>query len=403
MKVPIVIIGAGQAGLKTAETLRQKGYDGDLLLIGDEPCLPYQRPPLSKAYLKGEMDEERLLLRPSAYFDANGIEFRSNVRVASIDPGAHQLALVDGETLAYSKLMLATGTRARRLPISGADLAGVFTLRTMADVGPIRERLDEADDIAIIGGGYVGMEFAAVAASLGRNVTVIEARPRILERSVAPEISTYFQDLHRAHNVRLALGEGVAGLVGNEHVRGVELSSGEIVPAGLVLIAVGAEPVTELAGAAGLVIDGGISVDATCRTSAPDIFAAGDCTMFPSARYGRTVRLESVQNAIDQAKAAAAAMLGEEVAYDPVPWFWSDQFDTKLQIAGLSQGYDRTELEGSLEEGSFALRYFKGDRLLAVDTVNAPRLHMMARKALAAGETAASVTQPNTKQQEVVA
>ena len=398
MNDPIIIVGAGQAGLKAAETLRQKGYEGGLILIGDEPFFPYQRPPLSKAYLKGEMEAERLCLRPPAWFETAVLDFRKGVRVAAIDPGPHEVQLEGGERLAYSKLLIATGTRARDLPIEGAHLPGVFTLRTMADIAPIREALEIAENVAIVGGGYIGMEFAAVAAGFGKTVTVIEACSRILERSVAPEISDYLQDLHRSHGVRLQLGTGVARIAGDTAAGGVVLASGETVPAGLVLIAVGAEPVTELAGAAGLRVEGGIVVDEACRTSAPDIHAAGDCTVFPSARYGRMIRLESVQNACDQARAAAAAMLGEDVCYDPVPWFWSDQYDVKLQIAGLSQGYDRTEIGGAPEEGSFALSYFAGDRLLAVDTVNAPRQHMMARKMLAESD---SETTPKPARQAV--
>ncbi|WP_321345454.1 FAD-dependent oxidoreductase [Breoghania sp.] len=386
MNDPIIIVGAGQAGQKAAETLRQKGYEGDLIMIGDEPFHPYQRPPLSKAYLKGEMDEERLFLRPPAYFETAEIDFRSGVRVDGIDPAAHRVTLDDGESLTYSRLLIATGTRARALPVEGADLPGVFTLRTMADIAPIRAALDAAERVAIIGGGYIGMEFAAVAVGFGRQVTVIEAQPRILERSVAPEISDFLQELHRSNGVRLELGSGVARIEGEEAVSDVVLANGETVPADLVLVAVGAEPVAELATAAGLAVEGGIAVDAACRTSTPDIYAAGDCTVFPSARFGRTIRLESVQNACDQAKAAAASMLGEDVAYDPVPWFWSDQYDVKLQIVGLSQGYDRTEIEGSPEEGRFSLSYFAGDQLLAVDTVNSPRQHMMARKVLASQE-----------------
>ncbi len=383
MTDPILIVGAGQAGIKAAETLRQKGYDGDLVLFGDEAFLPYQRPPLSKAYLKGEMDEERLFLRPEAYFETASVELRTRTSVASIDPAARSIALSNGTRMPYSSLLLATGTRARQIPLEGATLDGVFSLRTMADVAAIRETLAGAENVVILGGGYIGMEFAAVAAGLGKTVTVIEACHRVMERSVAPEISTYFQKLHRAHGVTLRLEQKVERLTGDTTVTGVALGDGSQIPADLVLLAVGAVPVTGLAENAGLAVGNGIAVDACARTSTPGIYAAGDCTEFPSARYGRTIRLESVQNAIDQARIAAGSMLGETTAYDPVPWFWSDQYDAKLQIAGLSSGYDRTELEGDYDEGRFALKYFLGDRLLAADTVNAPREHMMARKTLA--------------------
>lgn len=384
MTSPILIIGAGQAGLKAAETLRQKGYDDDIVMIGEEPCLPYQRPPLSKAYLKGELDEERLFLRPKAYFETAEIELISGTSVVSIDPASRKVELGDGSQISYSALVLATGTRARQIPLQGADLENVHSLRTIADVAAIRQSMEAASDIVILGGGYIGMEFAAVAAKLGKAVSVVEARPRIMERSVAPEISGYFQLLHRENGVRLLLGQGVSHLAGTGAVSSVVLAGGTGIPADLVLLAVGAEPVTELAREAGLKVGAGISVDAFGRTSADSIYAAGDCTEFPSARYGRTIRLESVQNAIDQAKSVAGTILGEVTAYDPVPWFWSDQYDAKLQIAGLSGGYDRSEIEGDPASGSFAMRYFRGSRLVAVDTVNAPRIHMLARRELQA-------------------
>ncbi|WP_299820097.1 FAD-dependent oxidoreductase [uncultured Roseibium sp.] len=384
MNAPIVIVGAGQAGMKAAETLRAKGYDGDLVLFGDERRLPYQRPPLSKAYLKGSMAEEQLYLRPEAYFAAQAIDLRSGSRVDSLDVQARSVCLENGEKLAYSRLLLATGTRARQIPLPGADLNCVFTLRSMDDIAPLREALACARRIVIIGAGYVGMEFAAVAAGMDKSVQVVEAQSRVLMRSVAPEISEYFQTLHGRNGVGFHLGINVVALEGSSgSVTAVKLADGSALEADLVLVAVGAVPVTGLAEAAGLEVSSGIVVDEDCRTSAPDIFAAGDCSLYPSKRYGRQLRLESVQNAIDQAKAAACAMLGESVVYDPVPWFWSDQFDTKLQIAGLSEGYDRTRLDGDPDSGSFSLSYFSGDRLLAVDAINAPRQHMLARRELA--------------------
>jgi len=384
MSEPIIIVGAGQAGIKAAETLRLKGFDGEIQLIGDESWPPYQRPPLSKAYLKGELSEDRLFLKAADYFAGAGIGLMTGTRIAAVDPAAHAVTLTDGRSMSWSKLLLATGTRARIVPLPGADLEGVFTLRGIDDTRHVAAALQTAESVAIIGGGYIGMEFAAVARAMGKAVTVIEAQDRILKRSVAPEISQFFQDLHAGHGVRLVLGEGVARIAGADRAEGVELANGEKVVADIVLVAAGAVPVTELAEGAGLAVERGIVVDEACRTSVPDIFAAGDCTVFPSRRYGRRIGLESVQNASDQGKAAALSMLGEETAYDPVPWFWSDQYDVKLQIAGLAQGYDRTELAGDPGEGRFALRYFSGDTLLAVDAVNDPRSHMMARKELAA-------------------
>jgi len=386
MTFPIFIIGAGQAGMKAAETLRQKGFDGDLVMIGDEPYPPYQRPPLSKAHLKGEMDEERLFLRPEAFFEQASIDLRPGTKVTSIDPAAKTIEVDDGTSLPFSSLLLTTGTKARQIPLDGTGLEGVFSLRGIADVANIRSSLGAAENVVILGGGYIGMEFAAVASNLGKTVSVVEARPRILERSVAPEISLFFQNLHRANGVDLLLERSVRRLAGSVSVESVILNDGTEIPADLVLIAVGAEPVTELAEAAGLKVENGIWVNEYGRTSASNIYAAGDCTSFPSARYGRAIRLESVQNAIDQARIAAGAILGENVPYDPVPWFWSDQYEAKLQIAGLSTGYDRTELEGDPASGSFALRYYKGGQLLAVDTINAPRIHMLARRELQSGD-----------------
>ncbi len=383
MSESIIIVGAGQAAMKAAETLRQKGYAGAITMIGDEPYAPYQRPPLSKAYLKGELAEDRLFLKAPDYFSNENIDLKTGIRVESIAPGERKISLDNGETLSYSRLLLATGTRARRIPIEGCHLKSVFTLRSIGDTQRIATALKEANDVAIIGGGYIGMEFAAVAKEYGKSVTVIETQDRILKRSVAPEISSWFQSLHERHGVRILLNQKVEALTGNDNVEAVALAGGAPIKADLVLIAAGAEPAIELAIEAGLQTGRGIIVDEACRTSAEHIFAAGDCTEFSAPSFARTITLESVQNASDQGRAAALSMLGEAVSYDPVPWFWSDQFDARLQIAGLSHGYDSTQLEGDLQSGSFALNYFKQGELIAVDAINQPRAHMMARKKLA--------------------
>ncbi|WP_319531298.1 FAD-dependent oxidoreductase [uncultured Cohaesibacter sp.] len=383
MQNPFIIIGAGQAGMKAAETLRNSGYEGSLLMIGDEDWLPYQRPPLSKAYLKGELGEDRLFLKSPDFFKDKAIDFLGGKTVTAIDPNNHTITLSDGDMRAYSKLLLSTGTRARTLPIPGAELAGVHSLRSINDTKRIAADLKSARRVVIIGGGYIGLEFAAVAASMGKSIAVIEAQERVLARSVAPEMSAFFEDLHKSHGVDLVLGQGVAAIVGNGSVSSVQLASGETMPADLVLIAAGAIPNAELAMDAGIDNEQGILVDSACHTSAPDIYAAGDCAKFHSARFGSALRLESVQNASDQGKVAALSMLGQDARYDPVPWFWSDQYDVKLQIAGINQGYDRTEIVGDPASGRFSLKYFRGNRLLAVDSVNDPRSHMMARKDLA--------------------
>jgi 3-phenylpropionate/trans-cinnamate dioxygenase ferredoxin reductase component len=384
MSAPIVIIGAGQAGVRAAETLRRLGFDGGVTLIGDEPHPPYQRPPLSKKFLKGEMSQEQLWLQGEGFFAQNAIELVTGVRAAAIDPRARRVSLTDGTQRDYHKLILATGSRARDLPVPGADLAGVHSLRGIADVLHLREAVAGAGRVAIIGGGYIGLEVAAVLRELGKDVVVLEGEDRLLKRVMSPLMSEFFLALHQRHGVEVRLSERVVRLLGEGHVAAVELADGHRLAADLVLVAVGGRANDELAAEAGVACQDGVIVDAHC-IAAPDIYAAGDCARFPSRRYGRHVRLESVQNANDQARAAAQAIAGVPEIYDPVPWFWSDQYEVKLQIAGLAQGYDRHVSEGDPESGSFSVSYFAGERLLAVDAVNAPRAHMLARRALAQG------------------
>ncbi|MEP2706206.1 MAG: FAD-dependent oxidoreductase [Roseibium sp.] len=382
MRDEIVIVGAGQAGAQLAQSLRQGGFEGPLRLIGDEPHLPYQRPPLSKKYLSGDINSEALLLRPAEFFTANSIDHIPNTRVSGIDRNARCLQLENGDTVSYGKLVLATGTNARWLPIEGADKRGVVTLRSIADVDVIRERLDQCQRIVIIGAGYIGLEVAAVAKSLGKEVSVIEAQDRPMKRVVSETVSGYFSSLHQARGIDLRLETGINAIEGGSSVEGVRLSNGDVLAAELVLIAVGAEPNDHLAREAGIDVDNGILVDGAGQTSDPDIYAIGDCTRFFSGRYERSVRMESVQNAIDQAKAVAQSLLGVEVDYDPLPWFWSDQYDIKLQIAGLSEGYDETILVGSPDDNKFYVAYLKSGQLIAVDSINAPRSHMMARRVI---------------------
>lgn len=383
MSAPVVIVGAGQAAAQAVTSLKAEGHAGDILVIGDEPYLPYQRPPLSKAYLGDEMTEDRLELKAPKFYADAGAELRLATRVTRLLPAEKAVELADGSRLAYGALLIATGTRARALPVPGAELAGVFSIRSIDDVKHFRAAAVPGAKLVIIGGGYIGLEVAAKAKKLGLDVTVVEGQPRLLARVACTTISDFARTLHEGHGVIVLTGLGVAWLMGPERVTGVELADGRVLPADLVLSAVGAVPNAELAAEAGLVLENGIRVDETTRTSAPDIYAAGDVASFPSRLYGRRVRLESVQNAIDQAKAAAKAITGGVVAYDPIPWFWSDQYDVKLQIAGLLDGYERTETEGDVAAGRFCVRYFAGDRLLAVCSVNDPKSHMLARKALA--------------------
>ncbi|MFG1400945.1 NAD(P)/FAD-dependent oxidoreductase [Xanthobacter sediminis] len=384
MSAPLVIVGAGQAAAQAIASLRAEGFAGDIALYGDEPYLPYQRPPLSKAYLGDEMSEERLELKAPKFYAESGVEVHLATRVARLLPAEKVLELADGTRRPYSTLVLATGTRARDLPVPGADLPGVHSIRSIDDVKRFRAGAVAGARLVIIGGGYIGLEVAAKARKLGLEVTLVEGQPRLLARVACATISDFARALHEGHGVTLLTGTGVARLVGTDRVSGVELSDGRVLPADLVLSAVGAVPNTELAAEAGIALDNGIKVDAQARTSMADVYAIGDVASFPSALYGRRVRLESVQNAIDQAKAAAKSIAGGPVTYDPVPWFWSDQYDVKLQIAGLLDGFTRTECEGDISAGRFSVRYFAGERLVAVCSVNDPKSHMLARRALAA-------------------
>ena len=382
MSAPVIIVGAGAAGARAAETLRRIGYDGPVLLAGDEPYPPYQRPPLSKKFLLGELAEDQLWLHGEGFFAQNGIELATATRIGAIDPRLKRVQFTDGSTRDYSKLIVATGSHARRLPVPGAELGGVHTLRTIDDVLRLREAMARAGQIAIIGGGYIGLEVAAVMRDAGKPVGVIEAEDRLLKRVMSPMMSEFFLKLHTSHGAAIRLGEKVVGLLGERQVAAVELHDGARVAADLVLVAIGGRASDELAAAAGLRCQDGIVVDAH-GAATPGIYAAGDCARFPSRRYGRYVRLESVQNANDQARAVAQAIAGTPEVYDPVPWFWSDQYDVKLQIAGLAEGFDRYLTEGNPEARNFSVSYFRGDRLLAVDAVNAGRAHMLARRTLA--------------------
>jgi len=385
MTSPIIIVGAGQAGAQAVQSLRQGGYGGPLTLIGSEPHLPYQRPPLSKKFLTYETDEERLLLRPAALYSELGVEVKVGHAATQIDTTHHRIRLMTGEELAYSKLLIATGMRPRPLSIPGVELSGVVMLRSLMDAAGIRSHLQPGKRIVVIGGGYIGLEVAAVARGLGLDVTVLEAAERVLGRVVAPDVSAFFTDLHRSRGVDLRVATGVVAIEGETHVEAVTLADGTRLPADLVLVSIGAVPETRLADSAGLEVHDGILVDAEARTSAADVYAAGDCARFQSARYGRSIRLESVQNAIDQAKTAVLSMLGQTPVYDPVPWFWSDQYDVKLQIVGLSQGYDTIHIDGDPEKRAFSVAYIGAGKLLAVDSINHARRHMQSRKLI--GET----------------
>jgi len=379
MAETVVIVGAGHGAGQAVATLQQKQFGGRIVLVGDEPYLPYQRPPLSKKYLAGELPAERLHFKPASFYDHPNIEVRLGKRIESIDRDAGVVTDRDGAALEYDRLILATGSRVRRIDAPGGDLDGVHYLRTIADVDRIRADLAPGKRAVIVGAGYIGLEVAAVCRTLGLDVTVLEIADRVMNRVVSPEISSFYEALHTARGVRLRLATGLSAFEGNGRVTAVAMDGGRSIPADLVVVGVGILPETKLARAAGLDVADGIVVDDRCRTADPAIYAIGDCSRHPNAIYGREVRLESVHNALEQARTAACNICGEEHRYNQVPWFWSDQYDVKLQIAGLSEGYDETVLRGDPATGSFACLYRREDVLIAVDAVNSPREFMQSK------------------------
>jgi len=378
----IVIVGAGQAAAQLVFSLRQGGYKGPIRMVGDERHAPYQRPPLSKKFLTERPPADTLYFRPEKFWGEQGVTADFGVPVLSIDRAAKRVTFADGHA-DYETLFLSTGTRARDLPLPGVRLDGVFSLRKIDDVRALRGPMDGARRIVIVGGGYIGLEVEAVARSEGREVTVLEAEERVMKRVTSPVISHFMQDFHRNRGVDIRVGARVAAIEGGAKVSQVKLSDGAELPADLVLLAVGAKPNDDIAAAAGLICEDGIVVDEHGQTADPWVHAAGDCTRFPSRRYGRKLRLECVQNAIDQAKAVASALLGKPQVYDPVPWFWSDQYELKLQMAGLSEGYDDAKTVGDVAAARFSVEYRKNGKLIAVDAVNDGRAYMSGRKRIA--------------------
>ncbi|MEL7258353.1 MAG: FAD-dependent oxidoreductase [Pseudomonadota bacterium] len=380
----IVVIGAGQAGSSLVAKLRALGYEGAVTLIGAEPVPPYQRPPLSKKYLLGEMELERLYLRPESFYDENDIALRLGEEVTGIDPSAKTISL-GTETLVYDQLVLTTGSAPRRLPASiGGALKGVYVVRDLQDVDAMAPEFKPGARVLIVGGGYIGLEAAAVAASKGLDVVLVEMADRILQRVAARETSDYFRALHQGHGVEIVEGVGLETLLGDGRVSGARLSDGRELDVDFVIVGVGITPDTKLAEAAGVEIDNGIKVDALGQTSVEGIWAAGDCASFPHDQ-GR-LRLESVPNAIDMAECVAENLLGAGKAYVPQPWFWSDQYDVKLQIAGLNTGYDRVITRQA--ENGVSFWYYKGDALLAVDAANDARAYMVGKRLIDSGKTA---------------
>lgn len=380
----IVIVGAGQAAAQAIDTLRRREYRGRITLIGDEPCLPYQRPPLSKQYLAGAFARERLAFRGESYYRDGGVELRLGRRCVAIDRAARRIRLDDDQWIGYDALLLATGSRPRLLPVPGAELPGVCYLRTLADVDAIHARLREARRVAVIGGGYVGLEVAATCRGLGHEATVLEMADRVMSRVVCPEVSGFFEAEHARHGTRIVLGARVTAIVGDRRAEGVALADGSVHPAELVVVGVGVLAADDLARQAGIECSDGILVDERCRTSDPHIHAAGDCTNHPSLHYGRRLRLESVDGAFEQGTVAALDILGEPAIYDKVPWFWSDQYDLKLIIVGLALGHEQVVLRGDPSSRAFSACYLRAGELLAIDTVNRAKDQMAARKLIAA-------------------
>lgn len=385
----VIIIGAGQAGGETAQRLRQGGFAGEITLIGDEPQAPYQRPPLSKAYLKGELSMDRLLLRPASVYAEEHVALLTPCRAVWIDRTNKKVRVEGGRELPYDALVIATGARPRKLSLSGADLEGAFLFRTAADVDAVRPRFTKGAKLAVIGAGYIGLEVAAVARQLGLEVTVIETAVRPLARVTSPEVAGFFLDEHTRQGVRFVLGGQPALIKGNDYVTGVTLADGMEIAADIVIAGIGVSPETALAQQCGLTVENGIVTDRQCRSSDPSIFAIGDCASRPMQHFdNRIARLESVHNAVEGGRIVATAILGQDYV-EETPWFWSDQYDLKLQIAGLFQGYDKIVLRGALQDRAFAAFYYQGPRLIAVDAVNRPGEFLGAKMVIQKGKTIA--------------
>ncbi|MEO8443713.1 MAG: FAD-dependent oxidoreductase [Gammaproteobacteria bacterium] len=385
MQNTIVIAGAGHAAGQTIVSLRQGGFTGRIALVGEEPFLPYQRPPLSKKFLAGELDVPRLLLRQEKFYAEHDIEVLLGTRVNRIDRGARTVTLSTGKNLDYNKLVLATGSRAREVQVPGHRLAGVHYLRTIGDVDRIRDDFRPGASLVVVGAGYIGLEVAAIAVTHGLKVTVIELASRVLARVEAPPVSDFMHRVHEEAGVTIRCNTGISGFVGENHLQAVACSDGTQIPADLAIVGIGILPNVELAADAGLTCDNGIMVDEYCRTSDPHVLAVGDCTNHPNPLLGRRLRLESVHNAQEQAKTAATTILGRLEPYAQIPWFWSDQYDLKLQIVGLNSASDQAVVRGDPASGSFAAFFIGEGRLKAVYAINSPREFMLSKKLIAQG------------------
>ena len=380
-----VIIGAGQGGFEVAASLRAEGYQEPIALVGEESHLPYQRPPLSKGFVLDTQGMDDVELRPSAFYRDHTVQVLSGERGVAIDRPGRRVRVASGASIAYESLVLAVGARNRHLQVDGATLDGVRYLRTLDESIEIKRRIHDVETVVVVGGGFIGLELAAVARALGKTVTVLEAQPRLMPRVVAPTIAEFYERLHSARGVRIVCGAAVCEILGDAgKASAVRLSNGASYPADLVLVGIGVVPNIDLAGDAGLPVGNGVAVDEYLQTADPSIYAIGDCAESPNPFAGGRVRLESVQNAVDQARSVAAAIVGRRTPYAALPWFWTDQYEVRLQMAGLSQGYDRSVTRGNPDSQKFSVFYFKKDRLIAVDSVNRPADHILARRLLSA-------------------
>lgn len=385
MNFDVLIVGAGHGGAQAAIMLRQQKFEGTIAMIGDEPEIPYERPPLSKEYFAGEKPFERILIRPAKFWEEREIAMLLGKQVTSVDPENHTVTTANGETIGYGKLIWATGGSPRMLPIPGGDLPGVQGVRTRADADAMKAASQDAGQIVVIGGGYIGLEAAAVLSKFGKKVVLLEALPRVLARVAGEPLSRFYEAEHRAHGVEVRLGVNVVAIEGEGHATGVRLADGEVVPADLVIVGIGIVPAVEPVMAAGAAGGNGVSVDQYCHTSLPDIFAIGDCAAHANEfADGATIRLESVQNANDMANTAAKAICGDPQPYSAVPWFWSNQYDLKLQTVGLSTGHDDVVVRGNPADRSFSVIYLKQGHVIALDCVNAIKDYVQG-KALVTG------------------
>ncbi len=398
----VVIIGAGHGAGQAAASLRQEGHEGPIIIFGDEPYLPYQRPPLSKQYLSGEQELERLYLRPQKFYDDKDVDVRTGVRITSIDADGKTVTTDGGETVAWDHLIMATGSRARILNIEGSDLGGIHYLRTIADVDAIRAEMGEGKKLVIVGGGYIGLEVASVAVTSGMEVHVIEMEDRILQRVTTADMSAYYHNLHTNRGVHIHTNTGVSGFKG-ENGRVTAVKAGDVsFDADVVIVGIGIIPNIELAQEAGLNCDNGIVVDDHCRSSNPDIYAVGDCSNHPNPLLGRRLRLESVPNAMEQARVACANICGKDKTYASIPWFWSDQYELKLQMVGFSADGDQQVLRGDKEANQFAVFYLNDGKVVAADAVNSPKEFMMCKQMIGRAVDAEKLADPEQDLKELM-